>query len=81
MTPHNLASRIHKTKQENLEGTVRFFRRLSNRHREVALLLITPPPLHEADWEAFLQVCKCTCVRMHIRMCKRTRMAAGRQCP
>lgn len=35
---------------------VRFFRRLSHRHREVAVLLVTPPPLHEQAWEAFLQV-------------------------
>jgi hypothetical protein len=35
---------------------IRFFRRLSNRHREVAVLLVTPPPLHEQDWEAFLMV-------------------------
>lgn len=35
---------------------VRFFRRLSNRHREVAVLLITPPPLHDQDWEAAVKV-------------------------
>lgn len=42
--------------KENLERMVHFFRRLSNRHREVAVLLVTPPPLHEQDWEAFLMV-------------------------
>ena len=70
----------HTHKQDNLEGTVRFFRRLSNRHREVAILLITPPPLHEGDWEAFLQVR--ACVRACItRMCKWTPHGGGPTIP
>lgn len=47
---------------------VRFFRRLRYRQREVALLLVTPPPLHEQDWEAFLMVRPCVraCVCMKV---------------
>ncbi|GAB5032404.1 sgnh hydrolase [Nannochloropsis oceanica] len=41
--------------KQNLEKMVRFFRRLGRRDRKVAVLLITPPPLHEADWLASLR--------------------------
>ncbi len=41
--------------KDNLEEMVRFFRRLGRRDRQVAVLLITPPPLHEGDWAAFLK--------------------------
>lgn len=61
-TTHPPHTNTQKQQQENLEGMVRFFRRLSNRHREVAVLLVTPPPLHERDWESFLQVGPCGCV-------------------
>ncbi|EWM27491.1 gdsl lipase acylhydrolase family protein [Nannochloropsis gaditana] len=41
--------------KENLEKMVRFFKGLGRRDRQVAILLVTPPPLHEGKWLAFLR--------------------------